>query len=43
VVTHCVETYFTHAAVRPPGKTQPAAPPNLVLARGTRLEVYALK
>jgi hypothetical protein len=42
VVTHCVEAFFTHPAG---GKdaAQPPPPPNLVLARGTRLEVYALK
>jgi hypothetical protein len=47
VVTHCVEAYLTHAAARarPAASTAAAGavPPNLVLARGTRLEVYALK
>jgi hypothetical protein len=51
-VTHCVEAYFTHPA--PAGSndrgsaataatTAAAVPPNLVVARGTQLEVYALK
>lgn len=40
-VTHCVEAYFTHAA----GQTDASVstPPNLVIARGTRIEVHSLK
>jgi hypothetical protein len=38
-ITHCVEAFFTHAA----SKQQGAVAPNLVVARGTRLEVYGLK
>jgi hypothetical protein len=38
-VSHCAEAFFTHAA----SKQQGAVAPNLVVARGTRLEVYSLK
>jgi hypothetical protein len=41
-VSHCVEAYFTHPAPAAQDAAA-AAPPNLILARGTRLEVYALK
>ncbi len=37
-ITHCVEAYFTHAA----GKDR-EHPPNLIVARGKRLEVYNVR
>ncbi|WIA38397.1 hypothetical protein OEZ86_001723 [Tetradesmus obliquus] len=38
-ISHCVEAFFTHAASKQQGA---AVAPNLVVARGTRLEVFSL-